>query len=130
MHGKLLSYRVRIVFLAKSFHINFPVGSVIKKNSLKVKLFFAFTFESYLKRKEHLKNIETLFSKLLNIIGYHMLLHSKLYFVFCLIKFYKVNKKIKNIRFNDFLRYIVFICKMLYCYNLKEFLQNILYKQF
>ena len=35
-------------FLAKSFHINFPVGSVIKKNSLKVKLFFAFTFESYL----------------------------------------------------------------------------------
>ena len=50
-----------------------------------------------------------------------MLLHSKLYFVFCLIKFYKVNKKIKNIRFNDFLRYIVFICKMLYCYKLKEF---------
>ena len=45
-----------------------------------------------------------------------MLLHSKRYFVFCLIKFYKGNKKIKNIRCNDFLRYVVFIFKMLYCY--------------
>ena len=57
-------------------------------------------------------------------IGFHYVFIS-----FHSVKFYKVNKKMKNIRCNDFLRYLVLIFMMLYCYYLKEFLQNILYKQ-